>query len=99
VLKASELVPVELKSVAGQTTTAKSVDRVVHRAEKKLKIFHLVKLTNVDVEWVITGGKDYFWRQENRPAKNIQLPAGRWDPRLNASGPLVTKSRDFFRFS
>jgi hypothetical protein len=98
-LKASELAPIELKSVAGQTTTANIVDRVVHRAEKKLKIFHLAKLTNVDVEWVIASGKDYLWRQENRPAKNTQLPAERWDPRLNASGPLVTKSRDFLRFS
>jgi hypothetical protein len=49
-LKASKLALAELKSVAGQTTASKSVDRAVNRVEKKPKIFQPAGLTSVGVE-------------------------------------------------
>jgi hypothetical protein len=97
-LKASKLALAELKSVAGQTTASKSVDRVVNRVEQKAEN---ISAGGANKRWC--GISDcqcerLFVVEKNRLAKNTQFPAELWAPKLNALGRLFTKSRDLLRF-
>lgn len=85
-LEASPLTPIELEYTAGPTTVPKSVELVVERFQEKLKIFQLLGLTEVDMDWVIASEKDYLWWREYRLRQNVNFPVELWDARLNELG-------------
>jgi len=85
-MEASKLAPIELEYVAGPTTVAKSVNRVVGRVRDKLKIFQLVRLTNIEMDWVIASEKGYLWWREYRLGQKVQFSIELWDPKLNELG-------------
>jgi hypothetical protein len=78
-LTARYLKPIAISYVAGPTTVPSKVSMVVTRFQDKLKMYQLLGLTSLSMDWVIASEKDYAWWREYRLKQVSDYPISVWD--------------------
>lgn len=76
---AKKLKPIQLSYVAGPTTVPSKVSLVITRFQDKLKMYQLLGLTSLSMDWVIASEKDYEWWREYRSKQDKNYPLSLWD--------------------
>lgn len=76
---ARNLKPIAISYVAGPTTVPSKVSMVVTRFQDKLKMYQLLGLTSLSMDWVIASEKDYAWWREYRLKQVPDYPISVWD--------------------
>ncbi len=76
---AKKLKPIQLSYVAGPTTVPSKVSLVITRFQDKLKMYQLLGLTSLSMDWVIASEKDYEWWREYRSKQDKNYPLDVWD--------------------
>jgi hypothetical protein len=76
---ARNLKPIAVSYVAGPTTVPSKVSLVVSRFQDKLKMYQLLGLTSLSMDWVIASEKDYEWWRAYRAKQEPNYPLSVWD--------------------
>lgn len=76
---AKKLKPIQLSYVAGPTTVPSKVLLVITRFQDKLKMYQLLGLTSLSMDWVIASEKDYEWWRDYRSKQDKNYPLSVWD--------------------
>jgi hypothetical protein len=76
---AKKLKPIQLSFVAGPTTVASKVSLVTGKFQDKLKMYQLLGLTSLSMDWVIASEKDYEWWRDYRSKQDKNYPLSVWD--------------------
>lgn len=76
---ARNLKPIAISYVAGPTTVPSKVSMVVSRFQDKLKMYQLLGLTSLSMDWVIASEKDYEWWRAYRSKQEPNYPLSVWD--------------------
>ncbi len=76
---AKNLKPIAVSYVAGPTTVPSKVSLVVSRFQDKLKMYQLLGLTSLSMDWVIASEKDYEWWRAYRAKQEPNYPLSVWD--------------------
>ena len=87
--------PISLEYVAGPSTSPEKVKLVTGRFAEKLRIFQLLGLTKLNMDWVIASEKDYEWWRSYRSGQLNTYPLSVWDKEKNILGHC-TLSSDIF---
>lgn len=78
--------PFEIKYTIGPTAVASKVDAVIDRYSEKLKMFQLLGLEKLDMDWVLASENDYEWWTEYRSSQESDYPLDLWNPDTNVLG-------------
>lgn len=87
--------PIALEYVAGPTTSASKVQLVTDRFAQKLRVFQLLGLTKLNMDWVIASEKDYLWWRDYRLNQDKNYPLSIWDNSKNELGHCKLSSEIF----
>jgi hypothetical protein len=87
--------PIALEYVAGPTTDPKKVQLVTDRFAQKLRVFQLLGLTKLNMDWVIASEKDYLWWRDYRSKQDKNYPLSIWDNSKNELGHCKLSSDIF----
>lgn len=85
-LSASKLRPIELEYTIGPTVDPKKAKLVTDRFAQKLRMYQLVGLEKLDMDWVFASEKDYEWWRDYRSKQNARYPLDLWNPETNELG-------------
>ena len=83
---ALKLAPIEIKYAVGPTADPVRVKLVVERFQGKLKMYQLLGLRKLDMDWVIASEKDHGWWRDYRLAQEPNYPIELWDVAKNELG-------------
>jgi hypothetical protein len=84
--EAEKLEPLVLEYTMGPTAAPDKVELVTSKFAEKLKIFQLLGLEKLNLNWVLVSEKDYEWWLEYRTSRDPEFPVELWDPQTNLFG-------------
>jgi len=83
---ASNLQPIEIKYISGPTVVSEKVKLVMSRFQEKMKIYQLLGLNSIDIDWVIVSEVDYEWWINYRKSQDSDFPLDLWNINTNEFG-------------
>lgn len=92
---ASQLEPFEVVYEIGPTAVPEKVEAVINRFSDKLKMYQLVGLESLGMDWVLVSEKDYEWWVDYRLEQDADYPLDLWNAELNELGHCRLSSNVF----
>lgn len=92
---ASQLEPFEVVYEIGPTAVPEKVEAVINRFSDKLKMYQLVGLESLGMDWVLVSEKDYEWWVDYRLDQDADYPLDLWNAELNELGHCRLSSNVF----
>lgn len=78
--------PFPVKFTMGPTAVPAKVESVIARFSEKMKMYQLVGLSGLDMDWVLASEQDYAWWVEYRSSQESNYPLDLWNPDANELG-------------
>jgi hypothetical protein len=84
--RASRITPLKLEYQIGPTADPVRVKKVIDSFANKLRLYQLLGLKGLDMDWVLVSENDYEWWREYRLSQEANYPVELWDKAKNELG-------------